>query len=216
MTERKDKQKISNIIFGKAGEVFTNIRLFLWSKKIEKISEAEQAKIEDVRAKLAELFGGPPASIREAFRAGEIGEAKADGKNDDIDFEEPAEALAAVADISKKEEVAELAKKDLPAIITGPVPSQLQTEEPEKEMVFIKLSEIAKNSTYSKNYINYSARQGKLKANTNVMEILLTLVLFMSGFAQKKKIQSMLMVNQALNGEAAIRAIFNGLNSFKK
>ena len=31
-------------------------------------------------------------------------------------------------------------------------------------MVFVPLSEIAKNSTYSKNYINFSARQGKLKA----------------------------------------------------
>src|SRR4030042_92770 len=34
----------------------------------------------------------------------------------------------------------------------------------EKEMAFVPLSEIAKNSAYSKNYINFSARQGKLKA----------------------------------------------------
>ncbi|MFH0930021.1 MAG: hypothetical protein V1814_02100, partial [Candidatus Moraniibacteriota bacterium] len=34
----------------------------------------------------------------------------------------------------------------------------------EEDTTFVPLAEIAKNSTYSKNYINFSARQGKLKA----------------------------------------------------
>jgi AcrR family transcriptional regulator len=59
-------------------------------------------------------------------------------------------------------------------------------------------------------------KHGELKANTNIMEILMTIVLFMSGFAQVKKNKNMLMIDQNLDGETAIRVIFDGLNSFKK
>jgi AcrR family transcriptional regulator len=59
-------------------------------------------------------------------------------------------------------------------------------------------------------------RRGEIKGNTNIMEILLTLIIFMSGFAEMEKITSMLMIDQKLNREAAIRMIFSGLNSVKK
>jgi AcrR family transcriptional regulator len=59
-------------------------------------------------------------------------------------------------------------------------------------------------------------KHGALKAGTNTMEILMTIVLFMSGFAQVEKIKNMLMINQDLDRASAIRVIFSGLNSFKK
>jgi len=53
--------------------------------------------------------------------------------------------------------------EDLKAKPNGDSISIMEIESP-REAVFIPLSEIAKKSTYSKNYINFSARQGKLKA----------------------------------------------------
>jgi len=57
MKDKKDKQTIGNIIFGKAGEVFTNIRLFLRFKKAVKIIGKERKAVEDVRGKIAKLYG---------------------------------------------------------------------------------------------------------------------------------------------------------------
>ncbi|HLM84453.1 MAG TPA: hypothetical protein VK254_04580, partial [Candidatus Bathyarchaeia archaeon] len=145
MAEKKNTKKISDILFGKAGEVFTNIRLFLWGKKIAKVDRAEQAKIAETRARLGELFGG------------EIGSVNSVKNNSDIDASESDENLPVT---QAAEETAEPAKMNLPAIITGFSASEepafasadAEAEADEKEMVFIKLSEIAKRSTYSKNY----------------------------------------------------------------
>jgi AcrR family transcriptional regulator len=59
-------------------------------------------------------------------------------------------------------------------------------------------------------------KRGELKADVDVMEILMPVALFMSGFSQAERIKSLLAIDLKLNGEAATRAIFNGLNSFKR
>lgn len=59
-------------------------------------------------------------------------------------------------------------------------------------------------------------KRGELEASANTLEILMTLILFMSGFTQIEKVRNMLMVKQTLDGETAIRMIFSGLNSFRK
>ncbi|MCX6766644.1 MAG: tail fiber domain-containing protein, partial [Candidatus Moranbacteria bacterium] len=127
MTEKKDKQKIGDIFFGKAGEVFTNARLFLTSKKFAKIISAERKAVEDARAKLVKLHGGEIRAIEESGKMGKESEKKTEMQNS-----------------------TPLQKKAVPA--------------KKQNLVFVPLSELAKNSTYSKNYINFSARQGKLKA----------------------------------------------------
>ncbi|HUD09148.1 MAG TPA: hypothetical protein VMQ48_03610, partial [Candidatus Saccharimonadales bacterium] len=120
MKEKKDKQKIGDIFFGKAGEVFTNVRLFLRFKKIVKIIGKERKAVEGVRGKIAKLYGTTNNSTTENIKV------------------ETRQCL--VSTEAKKE------------------------KNKKADLVFVPLSEIAKNSTYSKNYINFSARQGKLKA----------------------------------------------------
>ncbi len=132
---KKSGWEISDIFFGKAEEVFKNIRLFLTEKKLTKISEAEKKAIEDVRTRLARLYGGPPSrGFGEAREIGEIREIRGERKEDALMKKISAEA------------------------------EEQKEEKKESEAVFVPLSEIAKNSSYSKNYINYSARQGRLKA----------------------------------------------------
>lgn len=59
-------------------------------------------------------------------------------------------------------------------------------------------------------------KRGELKDDADTLEILMTLIMFMSAFTQIEKVKSIVMVERPLDGEAAIRAIFRGLNSFKK
>jgi AcrR family transcriptional regulator len=59
-------------------------------------------------------------------------------------------------------------------------------------------------------------KRGELKSDTNTLEVLLTLIMFMSGFAQIEKVKNIIMVDQNLDGKSAIRTVFNGLNSFKR
>ncbi|MDP1846063.1 MAG: hypothetical protein Q8L09_05010, partial [Candidatus Moranbacteria bacterium] len=122
MKEEKYTKKISDIFFGKAEDAFRNIRLFLTEKKFAKILETEKKAIKNVRARLAELYGG--------------------------EIEPGNGSLASTLEAKLPKNKPEIAKK----------------KEAKKNLVFVLLSEIAKNSTYSKNYINFSARQGKLKA----------------------------------------------------
>ena len=118
-------QKFSDIFFGKAGEVFTNVRLFLRFKKAVKIIGKERKAVEVVRGKIAKLYGGEKKKVEEP-----LGNEKVETRQCLVSTEMKADC----------------------------------EEEKKADLVFIPLSEIAKNSTYSKNYINFSARQGKLKA----------------------------------------------------
>lgn len=59
-------------------------------------------------------------------------------------------------------------------------------------------------------------RSGELKANANTMEILFTLILFMSGFTLIEKIKDLLMIEHSLDSAAATHAIFAGLNSYQR
>ncbi|MCX6762936.1 MAG: hypothetical protein NT093_04115, partial [Candidatus Moranbacteria bacterium] len=128
MTKKKDKQTIGGIFFGKAGEVFTNVRLFLRFKKIVKIIGKERKAVEDARAKIARLYSARQAKLYGAVNGGKKSAAKASVK-------------------------------------TKKTKASAETEKNKKaDLIFFPLAEVAKNSTYSKNYINFSARQGKLKA----------------------------------------------------
>lgn len=70
MEKEKDRQKLSDIFFGKADELLTNTRRFLRFKKRVKIARADEEKIGEVRKKLVELYGRKIGGIRE------IGEEK--------------------------------------------------------------------------------------------------------------------------------------------
>gem|GEM_PF-5786633 len=145
MAKKKNKQSINDIFFGKAGEVFTNARLFLRFKKAVKIVKEESKAVEDARAKIAKLYGkGSSTSTMEIELPKQAAKEEAMKKVEKRD-------LGNRGDEGKKGD-----EKKEPAS-----PADIS---PAGEMVFIPLSEIAKKSAYSKNYINFSARQGKLKA----------------------------------------------------
>ena len=135
MREEKNENKIDDKFFGRDEAVSDSIRPFLSHKNFTKIAEAEKKEIADVRARLAELYEPASGKIR---KIGKEPGQKAGLQN-----------LAT----PKQDETAESEKNEYAKTMAG-----------KEESVLVPLSEIAKNSTYSKNYINFSARQGKLQA----------------------------------------------------
>jgi TetR/AcrR family transcriptional regulator len=59
--------------------------------------------------------------------------------------------------------------------------------------------------------LNKAKKQGKLRADSNVNDILLTMVIFMSGFAQLSTLSDMLKINEAVDCAAATEILYKGL-----
>jgi TetR/AcrR family acrAB operon transcriptional repressor len=59
-------------------------------------------------------------------------------------------------------------------------------------------------------------KQGKLRADSNVNDILLTMVIFMSGFTQLGTFSNMLEIDEAVDCEAATEILFKGLTYNQK
>jgi AcrR family transcriptional regulator len=64
--------------------------------------------------------------------------------------------------------------------------------------------------------LEQAKKRGELKPEANIMDILITLLLFMSGFSQISNSKEMLSIKEDIDSEAATKILFKGLDFYQK
>jgi len=64
--------------------------------------------------------------------------------------------------------------------------------------------------------IERAKKEGKIKAESNTIDILITMMIFISGFSQVNLFSNMLNINKELDCEAAIKILFKGLAYYQR